>query len=201
MSGQFHWNEVTQNKPVTQSCLRTHKNNNIVITTSLSPSSWEFPITALAMSHPFCLLKQQCRHIIRIVQVPNGNQFRPSSCFTEFSLQIAPHTVRLCPVNPLYLVRILHICSFPSRYQARGPTHLNSKCVPGLGLRSTDKWNGIFVNGYVHTPWEQSSKIQLVTQNGMLHDAVTESIVYCYTVIACSPVMTNLNRNNMTVIS
>lgn len=153
------------------------------------------------MNHAFCLLRQQLRHTIRIVQVPNGNQFRASSCFTEFSLQTAPHTVRPCPMNPLYLVRILHTCSFPSRYQARGPTHLNPKCVPGLGLRSTDKWNGIFITGYVHTPWEQSSKIQLVPQNGMLPAAVLESIAYCYTVIACSPVMTNLNRNHTTVIS
>lgn len=154
MSG--HCNEATPNKPVTQSCLSTHKNNVLIITTSLSPYASEFPDTALTVSHPFCLLKQQCRHTIRIVQVPNGNQFRANSCFTEFSLQITPHTVRPWPMNPSYLVPILPTCLSPSRYQAWGPTHLNSKCVPGLGLRSTDKWNGILVISCVHLERNQA---------------------------------------------
>ena len=76
---------MTQNKPVTQSCLRTHKNNNMVITTSLSPYAWEFHNNH-SVSHEPCFLPSE-------TTAQTHNQNCPSSQWKPIQSKFLLHRI------------------------------------------------------------------------------------------------------------
>lgn len=132
------------------------------------------------MIHPFCLLDQKCRFIITVAQIPEVTNSEQALASRNSLLQIATHTVKLS-CEPFILCSYSFQMFIPFKVTSQEPNSFWLQ-VYSWSLTS-EHWQMVQLLCYwLCIPWEQSNKIQLMTQSDMLPPAITESIA-CFTVV------------------